>query len=138
MYKISKNKKGFTFAELSAVISIIAIIATIAIPLTIRAVGNARVKMMKNQEELLSLVGKDYFLDNREMLPEHIGTTSTVTLATLVEEGYTKEVKDYNKELCDLDKSYIEAYKVKKGEYQYYTYLECNSYATGNAKIGQE
>lgn len=138
MYKVSKDKRGFTFVELSAVIGIIAIIVSIALPLTIKAVGNARVKMMKNQEELLSLVGKDYFLDNREMLPEQTGKISTITLATLVKEGYTQEVKDYKKEICDHNKSYIEVYKVKKGQYQYYTYLECNNYVTGNVKIGQE
>ncbi|MFA7689032.1 MAG: hypothetical protein WCX96_02980, partial [Bacilli bacterium] len=80
----------------------------------------------------LKLIGKDYFLSNREALPKEIGEASSVSIKTLIKEGYTKEVKDYNKEICDSNASYVEAIKLEKGKYNYHTYLECKNYTTGD------
>ncbi|MFA5603059.1 MAG: type II secretion system protein, partial [Bacilli bacterium] len=133
--KIMKNRKkskAFTLIELVAVIIILGITLLVAVPMVTRAVRKSKLELMASQENTLKLIGKDYFLSNREALPKEIGEASSVSIKTLIKEGYTKEVKDYNKEICDSNASYVEAIKLEKGKYNYHTYLECKNYTTGD------
>jgi len=129
---IKKNKRAFTLIELVAVIIILGIIMLIVVPIVTRAVRKSRLELMESQEETLELLGKEYFLNNREALPKNTGEASSVSISTLIKEGYTKEVKDYNKESCDNEASYVEVIKLGKGKYNYHTYLKCKSYTTGD------
>jgi prepilin-type N-terminal cleavage/methylation domain-containing protein len=126
------NKKAFTLIELVAVITILGIILLIAVPIVTRAVRKSKLELMETQEDMLALIGKDFFLNNRYALPKNTGETSVVSIATLIKEGYTKEVKDFNKEDCNGFESYVEAIKLGKGKYNYHTYLKCKNYTTGD------
>ncbi|MFA7689241.1 MAG: type II secretion system protein, partial [Bacilli bacterium] len=93
--KIMKNRKkskAFTLIELVAVIIILGITLLVAVPMVTRAVRKSKLELMASQENTLKLIGKDYFLSNREALPKEIGEASSVSIKTLIKEGYTKEV----------------------------------------------
>jgi len=128
-----KTNKGFTLVEVLGTIVILGVILGISVPLISRAVKKSQLEQMEIQESNLALVGKNYFLDNRSELPTINGDTATVLVSDLVLAGYINEVKDYNNNVCDLVNSYVEVTRIDKGDYDYSTYLYCDSYETGDA-----
>lgn len=133
IFKKKKKDEGFTLIEVLGTIVILGIVLGVSVPLVSRAVKKSQLKQMETQEQTLSLVGKNYFLDNRDELPEVVNDKEIVAVSNLVLNGYVKEVKDYNNTICDLVNSYVEVTKTDKGEYDYHTYLYCDGYETGDA-----
>jgi len=133
MREEKKNNKGFTLVEVLGTIVILGVVLGISVPLISRAVKKSQLEQMETQENNVSLVGKNYFLDNRDELPKINGATTQVAVSDLVLEGYINEVKDYNNNVCDLVNSYVEVTKIDKGDYDYSTYLYCDGYETGDA-----
>lgn len=82
------KKKGFTLAELLAVIVILGLIAIITIPAVTKTLGNTKANLcedqLKNIKEAARLYGSDHLLD----LPSAEGDTTNITLGVLQDEGY--------------------------------------------------
>lgn len=121
------NKKGFTMVELLAVISIIAILAIIAITSIAKILSTTEEEYYKKQENLMLVAGKDYFNDNPSKKPQDIGEETCVSLDTLYKNNYIGQVKDYNKNDCDMaiTSSGVCAKKITTKKYTYYSYLKC-------------
>jgi type IV pilus assembly protein PilA len=126
----SKKKRGFSLIELLAVIIIIGIVIVIAFPVINGVVGTFKNNFYNNQENTLLFSGKDYFSDDSSRLPKTTGEVTIVSLRTLLEEGYTKEILDAEKQTCDSEQSVVEVTNVSKGEYNYTAKLVCDNYST--------
>ncbi len=133
---MKKSKKGFTMVELLATIVILGILAAIVLAVSTNITKDAKKKYCTSQEALVTLSGKDYFADNRSKLPKEIGGTSQVSLKTLVDEAYIKEVVDSQGKACDYDSSYVSVQKQGEQEYNYYTYLKCGACESGSEGMG--
>ena len=81
------NKKGFTLAELLAVLVVLGIIAAITIPIVTDQVDEHRKKLCITQYESILTAARAYGADNVMTLKD----SDTVTLATLQQKGYIDE-----------------------------------------------
>lgn len=96
-----KNKKGFTFVELLAVITIIGVLALILLPTIekIKKTNNEKVYQQQLDNIVLSL--KSWASDNRIYLPEKENGVLTITLGNLKADGYIEyEVKNPLTDKC--------------------------------------
>ena len=89
------KKKGFTLAELLAVIVILGLIAVITIPAVTKTLGETKGNLcedqLKNIKEAARLYGSDHLLD----LPSKDGQSFQITLGDLQNGGYIeKELKN--------------------------------------------
>ena len=85
------RNKGFTLAELLAVIVILGLVAVIAVPAVTKTLGGTKSELcedqLKNIKEAARLYGSDHMLE----LPDNEGETKTITLKDLQMGGYIKE-----------------------------------------------
>lgn len=72
-------------------------------------------------KELLS-TGKLYYSEDK--LPTRIGRSNYITLQELVNNNLIKSDK-YEKNGCNLEKSYVKVTKVSSNEFSIYSYLDC-------------
>ncbi len=117
--------------ELLAVIVILGVLSTIAVV----AVVSIRDKMEKvyydSQVDLVTIAGKDYYGDHRELLPVNSGEKREVLLETLVKEKYIDPVYSYDKKLCaseNKDDIKVTVVKESVGKYRYTTVFSCGDY----------
>ena len=132
--KINKINKGFTFIELLATITILGLLVMIPVVSYSKFLAKAHLKYYKSQEDLATLAGKQYFTDYRSELPKEVGSKTSVSLETLYGKKYLDRIKDYKSNVCRAGENNannrVYAYKTGKGNYNYYTILECNGYIT--------
>lgn len=81
-----KNKSGFTLIELLAVIVILAIILLIAVPNILDVIEGSRADAYEANTKMIEDAAKLYMTKN--------DTIKTVTVQTLVDEGYLKELPE--------------------------------------------
>lgn len=93
-----KNKKGFTLIELLAVIAVLGLIISVAMPSIMRAVRKTDKNLCKNKSELILSAAEIYAQDNP--------STTVVSVSKLLEIG-TKYLDADEK---DTDKCPIETY----------------------------
>ncbi len=123
------NKKGFTMVEILAAVTILGILTVVAVVGISRVMDNAKKEYYKNQEENIILAAQSFVQNNTNKLPKNIGQKVKLKLSELTKNKYLKEtVKDYGKQNCDMDKSYVEITKISQKEYSYDVILECPSY----------
>ena len=139
--KRNNRNKGFTFVELLATITILGLLVMIPVVSYSKFLAKAHLKYYKSQEDLATLAGKQYFTDYRSELHKEIGTKTSVTLETLYAKKYLERIKDYKGKVCrapsgDDANNRVYAYKTGKGDYNYYTILECNGYITSKDTKG--
>ena len=118
-----KNNKGFTMVELLAAVTILGILATIAIVSVTNTMEKSHKEYDKKQNKLFTTAAQTYFTDNRSELPKKLLTTNTVTLQKLIEENYIEEIVDYKKKAYDKTKSVATIKKTGAGKYMYYSTL---------------
>ena len=136
--KINKRKRknrGFTFVELLATITVLGLLVMIPIISYSKFLARAHLKYYNSQEDLATIAGKQYFTDYRSALPKEVGSKTSVTLETLYAKKYLERIKDYKGKVCrapsgDDANNRVYSYKTGKGDYNYYTILECNGYIT--------
>lgn len=119
-----KNIKGFTLIELLSTILILGIIIVIAVPFISYLINGNNKEYYSGLEKMILSSGKDYFMDNRSVLPKEIKTTSAVSLKTLIEDSYIDQVKDKDGNYCTGN---VIATKKDNSEYEYVTCLICGS-----------
>ncbi len=110
-------KKGFTLAELIAVIVILALISLVSIPAVSGILKQNKERLCETQLENILAAAKSYGADNVFSLPD---TSMTINLQTLVDAGYIAgEIENpITKENFDLDTTEITITKNNK-KYEY-------------------
>ena len=139
-YVKKPKNKGFTFIELLATITILGLLVMIPAVSYSKFLAKAHLKYYKSQEDLATLAGKQYFTDYRSELPKEVGSKTSVTLETLYAKKYLDRIKDYKSNVCKAsennENNRVYAYKTGKGNYNYYTIIECNDYITNKDTKG--
>lgn len=124
-----KNSKAFTMIELLAAITILGILMSTAVFSVSKIIDNVKREYYKNQNDNIVLATQSFVQNNTNMLPKNIGQKVKLKLDELVKNKYLNEkVKDYGKNDCDIDKSYVEIVKISKQDYAYNVVLKCPSY----------
>ena len=121
MVRLKNNKHGFTMVELLAVITILGVLTYISIVSIQNVMKNAKEKYYKSQEESMNSAARNYTEKNRQHLPKINGQIVEIKLNDLVKEKYIDEVKNYDKQKCDYDASYVQIFYYNN-EYYYNSY----------------
>ena len=129
-----KNKRGFTLIEVIAVIVILGLIVLIALPFFQGSLSTFREDYYDELEKNSLNSGKEFFKENKLFLPNRFLDTQKVDYATLVNQGFFEEVKDYNGKKCDNKNSYIIAVKTGVDKYDYASCTKCEEDDYENTK----
>ena len=121
-----KNKKGFTLIELLSTLSILAIVLGIVSAAYIGKNKHLKASYYKTLEESILVSGGEYYAYTRDR-PEMFGDTKKIPLAELVEKKYSTNIVDRNGNTCNLDSSYVGAYKDSYDKTNYYVCLTCSN-----------
>lgn len=108
-----KNNKGFTLVELMAVIVVLALIITIAVPSAISISHKIKLKMYATKVDMIIDSAKLYGQDNPSSLKsnENACSSSDLTVQTLIDTGYIKKDDiDNGKVLNPIDNSPMNTY----------------------------
>lgn len=87
-------KKGFTLAELLGVLVILAILAIVTFPPIIRRIKTTKEDINSATKSYIYNSAKLYVEDNEDTYKLKSGDTYCITLQTLANKGYLKEMKD--------------------------------------------
>lgn len=98
------NKKGFTLVELLAVIILLFLIITFALPQITNSVNNNRKKTDEITLEMIKSAAKLYVSDNESEFPKVDGNVYYVELKDLIEHDYLKANLEYEDEIIDESK----------------------------------
>ncbi len=90
---MKKNKKGFTLVELLAVITILGIIATIAVTSLSKTGKRAKMETFRDLEKNMITSAKNYLVENPRMIPDQGGNVG-ISLKTLIKEEYSYPISD--------------------------------------------
>ena len=124
-----RHSRGFTMVELIATILILGILTTISVVAIQSVVKKARDNYNRSQEDSISAAARSYAEKNQQYLPKVNGQTTTITLASLRKAKYIDKVKDYSKNTCDENLSYVQIF-MYDGAYYYTPYLVCPNYTS--------
>ncbi|WP_419873955.1 prepilin-type N-terminal cleavage/methylation domain-containing protein [Candidatus Pristimantibacillus sp. PTI5] len=89
---LKRNQKGLTLIELLAVLVIVGIIAAIAIPAIGGTIAKSKSKADASSQQLVQEAALRYMVDHQGDTP----AVTTVTLATLVNDGYLNATPTFN------------------------------------------
>ncbi len=117
-------KKGFTLVELLAVIVILGLILSIAVPKILEVIENVRINVHIQNEEMMIRAAKNYIALNDEAFPDEIGYTKELTLEQLQTAELISVIKNpyNNNEECN---GYILITKIEENNYEYNPHLNC-------------
>ena len=133
------KKKGFTLVELLGVIVILGVVLGLAVLAFINNQGGVNKTYYKTLEESLLIPGGDYFNYNKGEQPGSYGDEKRVSAQILKNGGYLEEeLVGADKEPCDLQNSYVGAYKNSKDKTNYYACLVCGEYKTDSTSCNGE
>ena len=122
------NKKGFTMVELLAVVTILGVLAIVAIPSTKYLIERGKENYYVAQKNQIELAAKEYLKDNPQLLPGEIGGQKTITLRELIAHKYISNVKNQKKENCDKNETTVKVTRISKTKYTYAVTLICPDY----------
>lgn len=133
-----KNNKGFTMIELLAVVTIMGILAVIAIPAVTKYITKGQNQAYETMKKSTYIAAENYMMDNPGML--EVNETTSVTASKLVQLDYLEYLVDpaskNSAKRCDEypeSKVVIERkYNGPDGlpDYTYTVYLKCPSFST--------
>lgn len=122
------NKKGFTMVELLAVVTILGVLAIVAIPSTKYLIERGKENYYVAQKNQIELAAKEYLKDNPQLLPGEVGGNRIITLRELIAHKYISNVKNQNKENCDKNETTVKVTRISKTKYTYAVTLICPDY----------
>ncbi len=102
-----KNKKGFTLVELLAVIVILAIIISIAVPGTLGISNRIKEKLFCSKIDFIENAAKLYGEDKRDSLTTNVSVNGgsykgkTIQVSELVNKNYLKKDQDTSPYILD-------------------------------------
>lgn len=118
------NNKGFTLIEVLTVVAIVSLLTTIAITSVSSVLKSGNDKYYKNQENMILMAAKEYYLDHKNELPLIEDEPSEVTIKELEDGDYIDNVKSGKGNSCNKE-SKVTVYKTKNGKYKYTVKLLC-------------
>ena len=118
------EKQGFTLVELLAVIVVLGLILSIAIPRITELIENARINAYIQNEEIMIRSTMNYIALNEEELPNEIGETKQVSLEQLQTDELISVIKDPNNKNEECN-GYILITKIEENKYDYTPHLKC-------------
>lgn len=113
-------KKGFTLAELLAVIVILGIIAVITVPIVTKTLASYRTRLCNDQVENIKEAARIWGSDNLLSLPDKENGELVITLKDLQDEGYIDKGINNPKNKQEIDPS-TEITIKRSGKKYYYT-----------------
>ena len=123
-------KKGFTLVELLAAVILLGLLITGVIFAVSKSIKKSKENYYVKQKELITQAGREYFNDNRNVLPAEIEEVKCVKLTTLINNKYIDDSIDFKKENCSVDDAKVCARKVSLTKYSYNTVLTCETQAS--------
>lgn len=119
------KKKGFTLIELLAVIVVLAIILSIAVPAISSLINNARENAVVTNEKIMLKAAKNYIAFNNNAGLSNIGDTVELTVSQLQTSQYLSQMADpYNKgNACG---GYVLVTKISNTDFDYTTHIKCS------------
>ena len=120
-----KNKKGFTLVELLSTIAILAIVLGIVSAAYVGITKHLKASFYKTLEESILVSGGEYYAYTSDR-PVMFGDEKSVSLKDLVENKYSTDIVDRKGNQCNLDTSYVGAYKDSYDKTNYYVCLTCD------------
>ena len=100
-------KKGFTLVEIIAILIILAVISTIALPAVISAIEDSRQRAYDSQVNIIIESAKKWGVENTELLPTG-DSTYKLYLSKLVNEQYVANAENGKIRNPKNSKSYME------------------------------
>ena len=88
---MKKNKKGFTLIEVLTVISLIAIISLLISRPVVDLLKKMDYKACESQNENMIEAAKLWFSENKINILIEIGSTHTITVQNLIDDGFVEE-----------------------------------------------
>ena len=128
--KVLKSTSGFTLVELLATITILGLLTAASVAVVSEIIENTQEEYYISTEKQIKLAAESYVQNNRNYLPKSVGQTKKVYLKDLQSQKYIGDVKDYRKENCDAETTYVQISRDSKTKYTYKTYLVCPSYTS--------
>ena len=129
------NTKGFSLIEILAVIVIIGVIATIAVPSVQEYIGGGKLATFIAYENSMEDAATNAVLDciannsSRCNIPEK-GETTKIYLNTLIEDGFIDGMKTSSGGSCDANKSFVRVENRGNLNYKFKVCLYCDGYTT--------
>ena len=115
--------------ELLATITILGLLMSVGVISISRIMDKAKKAYYDNQNDNIVLATQSYVQNNTNKLPKNVGQKVKIKLSELLNNRYLKEkVKDYGKNNCNMDESYVEILKVSKQDYTYNVVMKCPAY----------
>jgi len=91
---MKKNNNGFTLVELLAVIVVLGIILTIAIPKIVLLINNAKESVYVKDEQMMVSSVKKFVLTNGDYIPDEIGVGINVPLSEMISQNFMENIVD--------------------------------------------
>ena len=129
------NNKGFTLVEVVAAVIIVITLTGAAYAAVSSVTVKAHQDFCSTQMTNLVVAGRDYFSDNRLLLPNDFDKTSCVSLEKLEQDKYIEGMTDYSNNSCDGTKSRVCAVKDTASTFQYIPTVDCNNCTSDNAEV---
>ena len=119
-----KKKNGFTLIEIMGAISIIVLLAIIAVPIIEKNVKKGKEQASEIQIKNIELAAQNWVSDNKAELANYFtsNTVKKITLKELIDNGYIENdtIKDpVNNKEYSLNYSTIEITYISKNNYDY-------------------
>lgn len=115
-----KQTKAFTLIEVLAVITLIALLTYLALPLVINQVNKSKGKMDSSMQTLIQQAAGSYIEMNQTENPKKEGNTYCISLKTLIDYGYLKEplINPSTQEKINIEQ-YVKAHFISGVEAEY-------------------
>lgn len=142
---MKNNNRGFTLVEMLAVVVILAVLISIAIPSYNSYINHTRSKAYETAEETMIKSINTIMLEcvtdrtstfcKDKKFPSEVDGIVKIPLKVLIDEDYMERVKDpkHSNKYCDEEESYAYVKKEKNDKTNGYTYhacLKCYNYAS--------
>ena len=132
------NKKGFTMIELLAAVTILGVIATMAVVSYTKYQEKVRNDAYKAMEKSAFSAAQTYIADKGIVVPLTKTNAKPIEISTLVDEGYLKKLEDPRAKgsACHLG-STVKVYKTKHDgtkleEHTYIVTIRCTGYVSSH------
>ena len=122
------NKKGFTLVELLAVIVILAVVITVAVPAFNKYILQSEKQYYNSLEKSVKTSGMEYFNENSVFFPKEVGEYAVVNKDELKGSGIIENITDSEGNPCQEVNVIVQ--KKENGSYEYMTCLKCGDYQT--------
>ena len=133
---MKKKNKGFTMVELLAVITIIGLLAVVAVPAVTKYVIKGRNQSYETMFKSTYEAAENYMMDETGLI--NIGATTTIEISKLVNQQYLESLSDpgsKNNSSCESNpESRVVVKRLANTDgglpnYQYTVYIKCPSFS---------